>query len=223
MFCTFYGQRGQSYVDWEDQFLSIMAVFDVPAQFWLKLAVTSLQDAAMKTWLHHVDSRQEMAPLSWPEFHQTMELYFGNPLSHLRDFTKLEKLTCSQESLTAFIGYTREYQQLPMGLGKHDGRSTEQHVQQYIKNLPPGLKNLIVTQMVTNPDVYKTLPLGQQLDRFLTLGQTWLAASTAAQPPCNVRPAQQKLTGANRRPVRAGQKRTREEAEAWGPAQPPPV
>ncbi len=47
---------------WEYHFLAIMAAFNVPAQFWLKIAVTSLQDAAMKIWLHHVDDRLEIFP-----------------------------------------------------------------------------------------------------------------------------------------------------------------
>ena len=101
-----------------------------------------------------------------------------------------------------------------MRLGKHDGRSTAQHVQQYINNLPAGLKNLVVTQTVTNLDLYQSLTLGQQFDRFLKLDQTWLAASTVVQPSGNVRPAQQRQTGANKRAAHAGQKRTRDEAEA---------
>ena len=118
-------------------------------------------------------------------------MYFGDPVSHLHDMNKLDKLTCNQETLPAFTRYTREYQQLQMGLGKHDSRRTEQHVQQYIKNLPAGLKNLIVTQMVTRADLYMSLSLGQHFDQFLTLGQTRLTASTAAQPSGVVKPAQE--------------------------------
>ncbi|BDA51674.1 hypothetical protein COCOBI_19-2300 [Coccomyxa sp. Obi] len=52
-------------------------------------------------------------------------------------------------SLAAFTAYTRKYQLLKMKLGTFDSRSTEQHVQQYIKGLPDTVKSTVVSYRAT--------------------------------------------------------------------------
>ena len=216
-FKPFNGQRGQSYADWEDHFDE---AFGMPVSDWSKLATTYLQDAAMKTWKRCTAHKQPSDVPSWPEFTQAMNLYFGDPSSHLQDLSKLEKLSCNHSTLAAFTTFTREHQQLQMRLGEYDGKSIAQHVQQYIKGLPEDLYSLLVSHVVTNPDAYNFLPMGQHLgqDLFLKLGQSsWLQQHcslcliAAAQPSGTATPT---LSGAYRRASHAGQKGSRDEAEA---------
>ena len=184
-----------------------MTAFEVPVQYWAILAVTFLEETAMRTWKTHVSGRQLSGSPAWPEFTQTMHLYFGNHVLYLELQDKLDKLVCTQGNVTAFTAYTRKYQQLQMSLGSNDGRSPAQHVQHYIKNLPEYLKSLIVSHQVTNPDHYSDVTVGQCLDKFLILGQQWLTAHASAKPTGNVRSAPADL---DKRVVRAGQKRARD-------------
>ena len=205
---AFSGLNNRSYIDWEDHFLSIMTAFEVPVQYWAKLAVTFLEEIAMRTWKTHVSGRQISGSPAWPEFTQTMHLCFGNPMLYLELQDKLDKLVCTQGNVNAFTAYTRKYQQLQMSLGSNDGRTPAQHVQHYIKNLPENLKSLFVSHQVTNPEHYSDVTVGQCLDKFLILGQQWLTAHASAKPTGNVRSAP---ADHDKRVVRAGQKRARDD------------
>ena len=76
-----------------------------------------------------------------------------------------------------------------MSLGSEDGRIASQHVQHFIRGLPEDLKSMFVQHQVTNPQVYQDLTLGQHLDQFLKLGQSWLTAHAAAHTSGNVKSA----------------------------------
>ena len=176
------GGKGHSYNDWEDHFINVVTAFEMPVEFWTRLATTFLHEDAMRTWKQYSAQKPTLDPLPWTEFSQTMHLYYGDPTVRHKEMIRLDKLVCSHGSLGAFTAYTKDYQQLQMRLGDFDSRITAQHVRQYMKGLPDNVKQIIVTHQVTHPDAYTFLTTGQHLELFLRLGQKYLAAVSDAQP-----------------------------------------
>lgn len=44
------GGRDHSYIDWEDHFINVVTIFEMPIKLWTRLATTFLHDDAMSTW-----------------------------------------------------------------------------------------------------------------------------------------------------------------------------
>lgn len=72
--------------------------------------------------------------------------------------------------------------ELQMRLGDYDTCSIERHVRQYLEGLPDRVETIIVTNTVTNPDVYKSLNTGETMEQLLELGNAYLAATASAHP-----------------------------------------
>ncbi len=70
----FNGENNCSYIDWEDRFISVMVAFEVPVQYWAKMAVIFLKETAVRTWETHVSNRQLSDAPAWADFTQTMHL-----------------------------------------------------------------------------------------------------------------------------------------------------